>query len=80
MVHGLAHKLHIALKKIVYIRLCLYIIQVHEQFANHHKLLVNIHYLVETFLQSTVFVIPILTMVLVVRIGIANALELTFIL
>ena len=39
---NLLTKLRIALKKIVYIRLCLYIIQVHEQFTNHHKLLVNV--------------------------------------
>ena len=38
----LAHKAVHSTQKIVYIRLCLYIIQVHEQFANHRELLANV--------------------------------------
>ena len=34
----LAHKAVHSTQKIVYIRLCLYIIQVHEQFVNHCEL------------------------------------------
>ena len=42
----LAHKAVHSTQKIVYIRLCLYIIQVHEQFANCLRTFTN---LVETF-------------------------------
>ena len=45
----LAHKLHIALKKIVFIRLCLYIMQVHEQSANYSQTFIN---LVETIFAT----------------------------
>ena len=36
------HKTVHSTQKIVHIHLCLYIIQVHEQFANHRELLTNI--------------------------------------
>ena len=38
IVREFAHKAVHSTQEIVYIRLCLYIIQVHEQFANHCEL------------------------------------------
>ena len=56
IVHELAYKSVHSTQKIIYIRFCLYIIQVHEQLANHCKLLANICKLGGNFnLQSTVF-------------------------
>ena len=39
----LAHKAVHSTQKIVYIRLCLYIIQVYEQYVNHRELPANVH-------------------------------------
>ena len=41
IVRELAHKAVHSTQKIVYIHLCLRIIQVHEQFTNHRELLTN---------------------------------------
>ena len=43
IVRKLAYEAVHSTQKIVYIRLCLYIIQVYEQYVNHRELPANVH-------------------------------------